>query len=618
MRCVRVLCILVLLLALDWESVAQDVCVYKFSNVDKVNFDKGVKAYNDKHYTEATALLRKVSSKNPKAAEPYFYLGMMAVRQDVNPAAIRRYFTKLVELCPDHPNALTHFYKGVIDYTDERYEEAVADFNRYFEIANRQSIPEYVKVYEEASNYLYWSQFLADAAQNTVPFNPNVVRGASSKNDEILPFVTWNGQEIYYLRQVPQRKEKTYYGKMYEQLEPRLCVSRRKDSVFTSGEELTDPFNQGASEGGVSISADNNLLYYSVLAMEKGVGNYDIFFSERKNGVWQPVQNAGRNVNSPKSWDSQPSITPDGQYLYFASNREGGYGGTDIWVCHRLPNGDWSRAENLGPAVNTGGNEKCPFIHADGRTLYFASNGWQGFGGYDMYFINLKDTYMQRPTNMGMPINGEGDEFGFGIVADGKKGYFANKSVDYNGVGGTDIFWFDLYPDARPESMRWLPVRLDSVVDCKISVASANFSSEYLAHGLSSGIMVSLEEDNVVAVKAKGCLPYVLVVSHRSANTIKELNGACRQSLNDATPFPQLFETGKGVRISQSGAMALDCYCDFLMEHPMMHVCVEHPKESHAKAIYDYMLDKKIRAERITYKAVQGNADGMFRVTKNE
>lgn len=567
--------LLLLLLLSGWLSAsAQDACTYTFKGNEKSNFEKGVKEYEAGHYAAATVLLRKVSSKHPKAAEPYFYLGIMAAEENRNPAAIRRYFSKLEELCPEHPDARVAFYQGIIDYTDEKYEQAVIHFNRYFEITNATNNPDYVKLYEEASNYLYWSEFLSEAMLNPVPFNPVLVVGVSSKSDEFLPYQTWDGQYYYYLRQISTTKQKTYYGKMFETYEPRLCMSKRKGNGFTAGEQLPSPFNQGIVEGGVTLTADNSLLYYSIQTKD----NFDIYFSECKGGVWQPTQSAGLNVNKAKSWDSQPSISPDGQFLYFASNREGGYGGTDIWYCRRLPNGDWSRAENLGPRVNTAGNEKCPFIHADGKTLYFASNGWQGFGGYDMYFINLNDNYVKLPTNMGMPINGDGDDICFGITADGKSGYYADKAKENNGVGGYDVFSFELYPDARPEGMKI--VKLDEIQD-KIVVRRKGFDDAVYLN------------TNTYMVPVKG---KCVVARYK----------------DDMIYIDTKLTTGTG-KMTEEGRMAIDLYVDFLLDHPTYTAFIHGPEE-----ILNYMVnDRKMNRSRLTQAGSASYSDAPARITIN-
>lgn len=527
----------------------------KLSRKEQTAFDQAIGQYQSHHYNEAKITLRKIASKHPQLADPYFYLGMMAADEERNATAIRRYFTKLEEIAPDYSNALAHYYFAIIDYTDEKYEQAIQHLNRYFEMVSQSQDKELMQVYNEASNYLYWSQFLAEAMLNQVPFNPQVVRGVSSRTNEMLPYLTWDGKEFYYLRNVVKKDNNAFYTSTHEKSVPMLCMSKLKEGKFTSGEALPYPFNQGGSEGNVTLTADGNIIHYTA----QGPNSFDIYRSVKEEGVWQKAEPLGKQVNSDRYWDAQPSITPDGECLYFASNREGGYGGTDIWRCHRLPNGDWSRAENLGPSVNTSGNEKSPFIHADGKTLYFSSNGWQGFGGYDMYFINLQSGD-QRPTNMGMPINGDGDDICFGITADGNQGYFADKMKENNGEGGYDIFMFELYPDARPEGMQMkiLDQEYDEVVVRRYGAPRATYLN-------TRSIMVSLKEKCVIALYK-----------------------------DDKITIDTKLTNSKG-ELTPEGRMALELYAEYVLGHPYSNVLVQGPQ-----AIADYLIKQKINPQRIT------------------
>lgn len=595
MRKIAFFLAILLLPCLLWAQ-EQGNCPYRLSAVDKSNFEKGVKAYEEKHYTEANSLLRKVSAKNPKASDPLFYLGMIAAKQDENPGAIRRYFTKLHDICPEYPDALAHYYMAVIYYTDNDFDAAVTELNKYFDLINQTWTNEWASVYDEASNYLYWSQFLAESYRNQVPFSPTLVRGASSKSDEILPYVTLDGKEIYYLRKVSLDNTPTFYGKELDKKVFRLFVSRWRDSLFTSGEALPAPFNLHDDEGGVTMTADKRLLFYSAVEHRQGYNNYDICFSENIGGIWQDVKPLGNNVNSEKSWESQPSVTPDGQYLYFASNRQGGAGGTDIWVCHRLPNGDWSRATNLGSSVNTAGNEKAPFICADGHTLFFASDGWQGFGGYDMYFIDLNDLYMQRPTNLGLPINTEKNDICFGVMAEGKRAYFSGKSVDFPGIGGSDIFWFDLYPNARPEAMKICQGNLlgENGKPLAGQIAVRRKGCEPAIYPVSADgsftIMISAEQDNLLCALAEDYFPQTWTIDRYGKGT--QTKKLTLSPLRKGNPYP-----------IQTDQESLDIYADFLIEHPLMHVKIVAASQQERQTIAKHFQERGLRAERLDIQA---------------
>ena len=549
---------------------AQDV-----KPADRKAFGEAVAKYEKRQYHEAAQQLRRVAGRNPRSADAQFWLGMTAVKDGFNTTAIRRYFTKCIELNPDYPDALAHFYMAVIHYTDDRFDDAVAELDRYFTRANVTASDgasggnsSAMAVYEEASNYLYWSQFLAEAMLNMAPFDPRRVEGVSSRENEMLPYLSLDGQTFYYLREVPVSNERTFYSRELERKQWRLYSSKRlNDTAFSKGVELPPPFNSGDPEGSVSITADGTEFYYSIIRNNGGYANSDIYRVRRVGGVWQQPENCGPQVNGDRSWESQPTVSADGRTLIFASNRKGGQGGTDLWRCHRLKNGDWSRAENLGSNINTVGNEKAPFLAADGRTLYFLSDGWQGFGGYDVYFADLADTYGNRPTNLGLPINSEGDELSFGVTADGRRAYFGART---EGAHGSDIMMFDLYPAARPMAMRL----------CRLHVTGARGSRDTL-------MMLPEQEREVVTFSDEGMLP--CIISGRARDF------GATVTLNDSVS-----------RLDLLDMEVVDALADWLVEHPRVHLAIECPKREDAQAAYERLKAKGLRAERF---AVRGGTD---------
>ncbi|NPA80702.1 MAG: OmpA family protein [Thermotogae bacterium] len=190
--------------------------------------------------------------------------------------------------------------------------------------------------------------------------------------------------------------------------------------------------NSKSSEGASGITADNRtilLTYPSAphpsVAMRnggirEGEGNMDIFTSKRIGSGWASwgdPKNMGAPPNS-RFWDGQATITADGKYLFFSSTRPGGYGGMDIWMSIRQDDGTWSEPINLGPNINTPGNELSPFIHPDGKTLYFASNGWPSFGGYDVFVAKrITERRFSRARNLGLPYNTHEDDIFLSIPA---------------------------------------------------------------------------------------------------------------------------------------------------------------------------------------------------------
>ncbi len=569
---------LILLLCLPLLAAGQS-CGVKIKTADEGTFRQALTEMDHHHYREASQQLRRVAQRNPKAAEPQFWLGIASVKNGFNIAGIRKYFTKCLELCPQYPNALAHYYMGMIHYTDERYEEATAEFETYFHMANNCDDAAQTAVYEEASAYLHWSRFLGEAVLNMAPFDPVVLSGVSSKHNESLPFITLDGSRCYYLREMPARKDRTvFYTSDVEKKVWKLFYSEWKDSAFSAGREMPAPFNQGDAEGGVTATADGHTLFFSRITNAGGYANCDLYHAEWEEeiGKWT-VEKMGSGINGDKTWESQPSVSADGQWLYFASNRKGGQGGTDLWRCHRLKNGDWSRPENLGSRVNTPGNEKAPFLHADGHTLYFVSDGWQGFGGYDVYFIDLAEGGEAHPTNLGLPINSESDELSFGVTADGTRAYFPGRVASSR---SKDILIFDLYPAARPEAMHRCMVRV-----CGDSVRHAIF-------------MLPERTPKVLTFSEEGKLPHIGCYVGKDFSSAKHRD----IRLND-TLAPLQIALLSGSRLDSHCEQVLDAWADWLIAHPRVHVAIECSKITDAKAIYDYFVTrKKLRAERLAYR----------------
>lgn len=535
---------------------------------DRRNYEQALDQYANRHYSEAAKQMRRVAARYPKEPDPQFWLGMMAVKDGFNITAIRRYFSKCIELDPNYPNPLSHYYMALIHYTDERYGEAEKELNAYFLMSRGMDDKEVNKVYDEASNYLYWAKFLSDAEVNKAPFNPVKLQGVSSVHNEIFPFISADGLTVYYLRQVPVKRPQTFYVPAEVDKEWKLYSSQWQDTAFSKGTPLPAPFNSGLAEGSVSLTADGEELYYSIIQKKDGYANSDIYRVKRKNGVWQKPENCGRQVNGELSWESQPTISADGKTLIFASNRKGGMGGIDLWRCHRLSNGDWSRAENLGSAVNTAGNEKAPFLAADGRTLYFLSDGWQGFGGYDIYFTNIQDNHRNCPTNLGLPINTENDEMSFGVTVDGRRAYLGCRT---EGSQSSDVLVFDLYENARPEPMRIVHLNVQDTVGKPVEGWCT--------------LVVSEGRSSTLCIEEEGMFPELLTI------------GACDKQrkviLKTISPGSvHQLQLGSGLE------ERMQALAQWLTGHPRVHLSVECPHKADAQKVLDLLKSHGLRAER--------------------
>ena len=193
---------------------------------------------------------------------------------------------------------------------------------------------------------------------------------------------------------------------------------------------------------GLSHDGSEMILYYD----DKYVGN--LYYSRFEKGSWLPAKKLGKNI-STRYWETHACFSKDGKTLYFTSNRKGTYGGLDIYRSHRMPDGKWGAAENLGPTINSRYNEESPLISEDGQTLYFSSHGHYNMGGYDVFSSKKRaDGTWGEPKNMGYPINTTGNDLFFQALNNGKSAYY---SIDSPlGMGLHDIYRMDIYTESNP------------------------------------------------------------------------------------------------------------------------------------------------------------------------
>ena len=231
-------------------------------------------------------------------------------------------------------------------------------------------------------------------------------------------------------------------------------------------------FDEFAEIGTFSFSANGKFVVFTSCNNRNGFGGCDLYYSRIKNGQWIAPRNMGLVINTP-AWESQPSLSADGSALYFSSNRKHGLGGKDIWVS--LRGGDrngWTMPINLGANINTKENEESPFIHADGYTLYFRSNGLPGMGDFDNYFSARKGDHLSwtKAANMGYPINTLGHDGGLTVSLDGERGYTStdrefleNRSTNTN----LEVFTFPIPEYAKPILTTYLKVNVVDAITKK-------------------------------------------------------------------------------------------------------------------------------------------------------
>ncbi|WP_426492900.1 OmpA family protein [Hymenobacter sp. 102] len=227
-----------------------------------------------------------------------------------------------------------------------------------------------------------------------------------------------------------------------------LYTAHRENGVWTPAEPLPKPINSPYNEGSACISKDGTTLYFARCECPTCHGNCDLYTATFKDGKWSMPKSLGTNVNST-AWDSQPTLSPGEDTLYFASDRLGGFGLSDIWFTVKQKNGQWSKAQNMGPVVNTRESEVSPFYHPLYHVLYFSSRGQLlNFGDFDIYKTYRVRSRWQEPINIGPLVNGKGSEYYFTIDSDSKSLYYARS--EEKDMKNLDLYSFPLPMEAQP------------------------------------------------------------------------------------------------------------------------------------------------------------------------
>jgi outer membrane protein OmpA-like peptidoglycan-associated protein len=515
--------------AQDDDNVTTEFCKNVSSKKAIALYNKGIdkRKYSDKK--ERMDYLNKAIELDSEFVEPKFALAQELVVSwklgKIKLDVAEPLFMSVISLCPDfHADpyyylAFSYYEKGIND-SAKKYLNLFLDFK-----SNDES-----KFSRDYDNMVYNSkmmlqQVLIDLKRESkiVPFDPKVFATVSGEYDDFLCYVSADDSMFYFTRRAPFKSN--YDTRQRDEWKESFMYSKKDNSgKWSTPQSMPDPFNVFDHEGGPTITINGKRLYYTVMADEGTGMNADIYYSDLVNGDWSKPEKVP-NINLPQSWDSQPTVSPDGNTLFFASNREGGLGGTDLYLTRRNPQtGEFSPPLNLGPLINTKGDEKCPFLHADGETLYFSSEGRpEGYGGLDMYYTRLDDktSRFKTPENIGQPINSAEDDAGLIVSTDGNYGYFAaepSQNLRGKGIGRFDIYKFELYPDARPSEVTFLrgvaksddgkPVNPGKVEiknsegTHKVEAVVDTLTGEYVAtlnkkHFKTKAIVVAKKEDHV-------------------------------------------------------------------------------------------------------------------------
>lgn len=378
---------------------------------------------------------------NPNSASLNFKIGVCYYNIPSQKLMGLSYLEKAQKLNPSTDPTLNYFL-GRLLHLNSRWDEAITAYRNYQTslnvdaTKNKDKIADMNRKIAECIN----GKELVKNPQRV--FIDNLSKTVNSPDPEYTPIITADESEMLF---TSRRSSTTGGGKDQDnQYFEDLYKTERVNGQWTTPVNMGKPVNSDDHDATAGLSPDGQRLY--VYRPTKGG---DIYESVLKGAVWSEPERMNKNINSD-GHESSVSVSGDGKKLYFISDKkdEGAVGNRDIWMSTLDEKGKWGKSVNLGPGVNTKYGEEGVFVHPDGKTIYFSSQGHKTMGGYDVFKIVFENGKWSEPINLGYPINGPDDDVFFVISASGKHGYFASTKTD--GQGEKDIYKITFLGPEKP------------------------------------------------------------------------------------------------------------------------------------------------------------------------
>jgi hypothetical protein len=344
------------------------------------------------------------------------------------------FFLEKCKLKPNQYPPTLHYYLGRSYHFANRFDDAIVEFEiclSYLYKNKKKNTTLIKEVYREVEMCENGKQLIKTSIKIDIK---NLGANINSSYPEYAPVLTLDEHEIIFTSCRPETtgglidpEDGLYYEDVY--------TASKKGSDWTLAKNMGPAINTNSHDASVSLAPDGQeLLIYRY-------DNGDNFLSSKLDGdLWLKAEELKGEINS-KYYEPSACLIKNGTYLIFSSDRPGGYGGLDLYISKKLLNNEWARPINLGSIINTKYNEDSPFLHPDGKTLYFSSQGHNSMGGFDMFYSKLLSDSIgnwDAPINVGYPLNSAHDDTHFNLSADGKRIYFA--SIRPEGFGDRDIY----------------------------------------------------------------------------------------------------------------------------------------------------------------------------------
>ncbi len=428
---------LVLFCFLTLNLVSQTTNTKKWRKTEKDTMLSAVLMFDDGNFLMALPLFENLYNAHPKEEFLKYCYGKCALyRNDKHETALKL-LGEVFEKNKKVDNIEYDFARA--NHFNYKFDEALVLLDKYL---TRKKL-----MTDAKKNADQLKQFCINGKElYTHPTDAKIVNfanGINTINDEYVPVISADESIMIYTYRGPECigglqnefKEADKFGTYFED----VFQSVQIDGQWTKPAPIVN-VNTTTHDGAIALSADG---FYLFVYRDSGDDHGDIYLSNSLSGEWSIPEKLKGDVNS-YSWEGSCSMTANGKYLYFSSERGGGFGGKDIYRATLLPDSTWGNVVNLGDSINTAFDDDAPFIHPDGITLFYSSKGKNSMGGYDVFQsrLNWKDSTFSKPVNLGYPINTTDDDIYYVLSANGDRGYYA--SGKKGGEGLKDIY--TVYP----------------------------------------------------------------------------------------------------------------------------------------------------------------------------
>ena len=581
-------------------------------------FEKAQEMYQTSNFVEAEKLLKQALEREPNFVEASTLLGYVYLdkRQYID---AKKQFARAIEINPTAiPNNL--FFLAELELKDGEYEKAQKLYQTFLNAKNVNP-----DMLGKSNSSLDRIHFALQAKSNPIKFEPkNLGPNINSEHAEYFPCITVDQNTLLYTRRLPFEASPQGYNEDF-------FVAERKEGEWQKAYNIQRPINTEFNEGAPTLSPDGQVLIFTACelygdygAKRRGHGSCDLFYAAKDGKNWTNPVNLGVTINS-KHWETQPSYSADGRTLFFVRgirDRSGSRQG-DIYTSTLNEDSYWTKPTKLNRNINTPLNEESVFIHPDGKTLYFSSNGHRGMGGLDIFVSKKENGEWGKAINLGYPINTHKNENSLLVSADGKTAYFASDRED--GYGDLDLYSFELDESIAPEKVTYFAGK---IYDAK---TKQPLSARFQLLDLESGELIVESFSNSSNGEFLVTLPagknYALNASKDNYLFYSE-NFALKES-KDNEPVQrdvplQPIEIGKKIvlkniffesakfDLKENSKVELDKLVDFLKKNPKLKIEIGghtdnlgNPQsnldlsKNRAKAVFDYLIKAEIAATRM-------------------